>query len=384
MNSIAHIVDQHAEEAAFLWILRDRSVRSPHYRLRDLADLDGRLEAHLDGLRIAGGPGREICEQELSRGEPGEIFAAASIARDLAPVLEIAAKPELARPVVSALGWMPWEAAKLHIDALLKSKKPAERRIGIAACAVHRRDPGPALESALRDDDPLLRARALKAVGELGRVDLADHVRGHRKERTGAFALLLLTGNGEALRSLADPHAVRGMPVGAANGWLETLPPRPALVGAGALGDPARIPWLLERMKTPALARVAGEAFSMITGADLAHENLEGTKPDGFEAGPTDDPADENVDLDPDEDLPWPDLQEVGAWWAERSSQFTPGRRYLAGRPLTPEDLTRVLVAGYQRQRIAAAIELAILSPKDGLFEVRAPGFRQRSNPARR
>jgi hypothetical protein len=60
---IKHIVEQHAEEAAFLWLLRDAAVGAPHYDLKDLARLDERVEAHLDGLRIAGVEGWEICRE---------------------------------------------------------------------------------------------------------------------------------------------------------------------------------------------------------------------------------------------------------------------------------------------------------------------------------
>ena len=53
MNHISSVLEQHAEEAAFLWILRDGAVHAPHYSLQDLARLDQRLEGHVDGLRIA-------------------------------------------------------------------------------------------------------------------------------------------------------------------------------------------------------------------------------------------------------------------------------------------------------------------------------------------
>jgi hypothetical protein len=39
-----------AEEAAFLWLLRSNAIRQPHCALKDLAKLDDRFEAHLDGL----------------------------------------------------------------------------------------------------------------------------------------------------------------------------------------------------------------------------------------------------------------------------------------------------------------------------------------------
>jgi len=44
MMIIEDIVSQHAEEAAFLWLLRDGAVRAPHYNLKDLADLEERVD----------------------------------------------------------------------------------------------------------------------------------------------------------------------------------------------------------------------------------------------------------------------------------------------------------------------------------------------------
>src|SRR4051812_11825988 len=77
---ISGIVIQHVEEAAALWLLRAAAVTAPHYSLQDLAKLDNRVEAHLDGLRIAGFPGWDIVKQELSWQEPGEFFVAAELA----------------------------------------------------------------------------------------------------------------------------------------------------------------------------------------------------------------------------------------------------------------------------------------------------------------
>ena len=61
---IAEIVSQHVEESAFLWLLRSNAIHQPHYGLKALAKLDNRVEAHLDGLRVAGG----FHDAGLSRG----------------------------------------------------------------------------------------------------------------------------------------------------------------------------------------------------------------------------------------------------------------------------------------------------------------------------
>src|SRR5262249_51964936 len=110
---------------------------------------------------------------------------------------------------------------------------------------------------------------------------------------------------------------------------------------------------------------------------NVAHDKLEGPKPDGFEAGPNEDPEDDNVALDPDDDLPWPDPALVKKWWESRRGSFSKDTRYLLGQPITAESLRQSLKTAYQRQRAAAALELALLKPGRPLFEVRAAGYRQ-------
>ena len=179
ISIISAVVTQHAEEASFLWILRDRAVDAPHYSLADLAKLDDRIEAHIDGLRIAGDAGWEICKEALSIEEAGEVFAASVLAFEsgdegrIHTVVDAGTKsPELSRGLISALGWLPYQHAEGYIKKLLSSDSPLVRRVGIAACAIHRKDPGRSLIDVISDNDPLLKARALKVAGELGRVDL--------------------------------------------------------------------------------------------------------------------------------------------------------------------------------------------------------------------
>jgi len=81
--------------------------------------------------------------------------------------------------------------------------------------------------------------------------------------------------------------------------------------------------------------------------------------------------------MDPDEDLPWPEPDLIAEWWNKNKGSFQNGTRYLLGKPISEGQCQHVLRQGYQRQRAAAAIEMAMMHPGQPLFEVRAPGFCQ-------
>ncbi|HRO10395.1 hypothetical protein [Amaricoccus sp.] len=73
------IVRQHAEMAAFLWTVYDRArlypEENPELDEVRLARLVERLEAHLDGLRVAGAEGLRIAEERYAEyPEAGELF----------------------------------------------------------------------------------------------------------------------------------------------------------------------------------------------------------------------------------------------------------------------------------------------------------------------
>jgi len=404
---IEPIVTQHAEETAFLWLVRDRATRAPHYSLKELAKHDERVEANIDGLRVAGEPGWEICKEQLSQEEPGEVFTASVIAFEsgrqewIDSVLEVGSKSyELSRGVVSALGWLSFEQASVHIEKLLSEESPVLKRIGLAASSIHRQDPSEFLKAALTHEDLILRARALKAVGELGRTDLLKSVASllNSEDVPCQFAaawssarlgdalsipvLQKLAINNEQLSERAGAMALRRMGLKEAQAWQRELASRPelhrlAVQAVGVIGDPVSMSWLIDQMAISDVARVAGESFSLITGVDLAYDDLDGEWPEGFEAGPTEDPEDENVEMDADEDLPWPNQELLQKWLAKNRLSYQNGTRYLCGKPMTIDSLKGVLKTGYQRQRMAAAIELAIRQPTTPLFEARAPGWRQ-------
>jgi uncharacterized protein (TIGR02270 family) len=153
--------------------------------------------------------------------------------------------------------------------------------------------------------------------------------------------------------------------------------------GGGVAGDPVYVPWLIRQMADVKKARLAGEAFSLITGVDLPRRGLDGSRPENFESGPTDNPDDPNVEMDEDDGLPWPDVAKVEKWWAANDARFPKGVRHFMGAPVTRERCVEVLKTGHQRQRILAAHYLSLLEPGTPLFNTSAPALRQQRRLAK-
>lgn len=403
------VVQQHAEESAILRNVRSLLVRAPHITLHLLRRLDDRIAAHLDGLAVAGEFGTRLCQAALETPGVGEVFAAGVRAiedkdtQGLARLLAIAqALPEGERGLLSAFGWVSASLLQGTIKALLSADDPFRRRLAVAVCAMHRVDPGPALGVAIADGDPSLRARALRAVGECGRRELlAAALKALADDDDGcrfwaASSAVLLGERKEALRELAQRVSIGSScrepalrlrlmfaDLSAGHALLRSLAKDKAqnirllVQGAGIVGDPYYVPWLIKQMELPELTRLAGESFSLITGVDLSSLNLDRPLPEGVDFGPNDDPEDENVAMDPDESLPWPDPAKVHSWWREHQQHFQAGQRCFMGEPLNILGCQRVLREGYQRQRIVAALYLSGLKPGTPLFPTSAPARRQ-------
>jgi uncharacterized protein (TIGR02270 family) len=338
LKPISHIIQQHAEEAAHLRLVCSVLLSAPHVKLHHLRRLDDRLAAHLDGLAVAGEYGSSVCEAALESPGAGEAFAATvrAIEEKDDQLLDklfalVTAVPPAQPGLISAFGWVSSQLLQGIGVRLLASPEPFKREVGIAACIMHRVDPDAALDTAVTDPDAQLRARALRAAGELGRRDLLAVCTAALADEDAAcrfwaaHSAVLLGDRAAAVESLMaialqeGPHRVAALrlllkviSLLQANELLKVLARNPSDIrlltqGAGIVGDPYYVPWLIRQMEDLKLARLAGESFSFITGLDLAYLDLERKPPEGVEFGPNDNPEDDNVAMDEDDSLPWPD-----------------------------------------------------------------------------
>lgn len=394
---LSDIVEQHAEEAAHLWSIRDRAVLAPDWNAGKLADLDERIEAHLDGLRVAGSEGWEILRETLPLEEPGEIFAAGVLAFSamkpewVEPVVEAAVgDPLLGRGLISAIGWLNDRGAAKPLRLLLASPDPSILRLGLRASAIRRTDPGPPLGVALSSENGLLRAAALRTVGELAALPHLPAVLACLMDEDpecrfwAAWSGALLGGDPQAVDALVAmvtgsrweqvlPVPLLRLDFQRAGAWpgelmADPLTARQGIRAAGLWGDPTWIPSLLERMDDSRTARAAGEAFCWITGVDLALARLRGGSP-----LPSPEEKDEDAvpPADPDEGLEFPSPQATADWWQKNRSRFPSGRRFLLGQAWSGESIDRALTSGSQRLRAASAVAWGLTYPGSPLPEIR-------------
>lgn len=399
---------EHVDEGSFLWLQRRSAVRAPHYGPAQLSALDEQIEAVIDALRVEGGDGWVPALRAAASGFAEDCFVAGVLALDaiderLGPLLDLAHESDDALPgLASALGWRRGDGAASALAALSQDARSFAQRLAMTGHDLHRRDPGGWLGECLASASRPLRMRALRTAGDVGRSDLLaavierlDDAAGLEGRFWAARSAALLGDRGCALDALeaiavkASPRQRGALDAALQAGSLEAghdllmrldgLPHAARLrtIGSGYIGDAKYVPWLIDQMSIPAIARIAGEAFVHITGADFNLDQLESMPPEGYDDGPTDDPDDDDVELPEDIALPWPDVARVKAWWMEHRSAFTPGRKLFLGKPITPEHCVHVLKTGYQRQRVIAAHYRSLIQPGSVLFPTSAPAWRQ-------
>lgn len=381
------LIQEHAEECCFLWHQRRIAVFQPNLGLDALERLDERLLAHLDGLRVAGGEAITTL-LALAPGESGAAWAAAILCAEdgRLALLDDMIGGTVGEAAAEAAGWMDEATAG---RALAHWTTTGGAALPVAAAATGFRGLAePRLASwAASADTPTARA-ALASALRLGIAPVVEVARKRASEPAvaqAAHAVLALSGStaaGESLLATLAPVRSWSLPLiiaGRSSAQQRLREPGAGLgpwavcMLAGATGEPSLVPQLIARMDDPRTARCAGEALSTITGADLRTLGLTRSAPADTASGPSEDPADTDVAMDPDDDLPWPDRAAVEAWW-KRQPAAGPGR-LLAGSPVAQAG--QLLAADNQRLRWAASVELA-KSGERRLFPVDAPVATQR------
>lgn len=386
---ITALVEQHAAEVAALVMLRMHGVRSPRWQRQDVERIDDRIAAHLDGLREAGEAGWRIAlGAAVANPEVGELTAVALLALDV-PARVASRLAEAAEQLADAP--LPlWAQAGIAVRwsgagmteatrAASMASDPRLRLLGLGIAMHSGRAPVELITAGLRDartaavaaetagvlgPGPHRQAvQALLTSDDLGTRFAAARALSLRGGEPAAWKVLLWFAESRSpVRDQALDLAMRNAAPDGRARWLHNAMTDPArqrdaLILAGAWGDPLVLPWVIDRMRDPVHARLAGAVFTLIAGADLDDAGLSVARPgdnDGADL-PNDDPEDTQVEPDPDHDLPWPDVAAVTQWLA--AHPLPTGERHLAGRVLDEATCTAVIAEGYQHQRQAAALE---------------------------
>ncbi|MES2824581.1 MAG: TIGR02270 family protein [Pseudomonadota bacterium] len=404
MKAYREIYDQLSGDASFLWLLRNNAVNQPNFRSVDLLILDRRVDTRLDGLMAAPEESWELCAAAMVTQQAGEVFAAAVLAfrsldvSKIQCVIEVGlTSPQGFQGLVSALGWLPGRLCHSWIKKFLTSKDLNHKYLAVAACSVRREDPREYLTAIFQREDCIahekLYARSLRLVGELKRRDLSAALPIAMQSENpdvlfwASWSAVML-GDKSFVKNLqpfvlkAGAHqaraielAFRVLPVETARVWISELAKDPEQIrnvikATANLGDPHAINWLIAQMRVPVLTRLAGEAFTTITGIDLEEHRLALEELPDLDAllAPNEDPTDANVKMDEDDRLPFPDVDKIAAVWQKYQQRFVSGQHYFLGQVITVEHLTSVYNSGNQHQRRAAALELALLQPAQYLL----------------
>jgi len=409
--AIQTIALQLAENCSALWENREHVALSATYpsTLTDLARLDTRIDAQLDGLRTTGQAGRLCVKDALELQGTGEFFTAAVLAFEeangkglplfLDALLNAPRESASAiRPMAVALDWIGMQQFTSAISWLSSQKSILAKAITMMAKAMRGIECRSSICEALETDCPLLIRSACWAAHRHRTTAALPLLENHLKNADAGLratiahsALSFRSSKAEDVLREAIASAVTStVSEFSAEALFRSLSPRQALWAhgdlfpkgsasrvsiraAGAAGIPELIPIVVEQLGNKGLRRLAGEVIFTFTGVDVG----------GFSEASTGSIANESVDelddeiiaFEPDEGLVWPSQSTLEAWWHDHSTEFSPLTRYLDGEVVRPKTLKKFIGSGPQKRRTTAA-ELLMFS-EGAFFDVLAPAFRQ-------
>jgi uncharacterized protein (TIGR02270 family) len=286
------IVRQHVELAAFCWAQRDTLSLDDPIDAETIREIDQRVEANLDGLRIAGPAAWPVIEAVVEDfPEKGELFVAGWTAIEqsdlqrLDKAVALGAELDQPRGLVGALAWHTLAKIGPILREWVGEHDGFKRYLGVAACVEHKVDPKQWLDRLVCDPDPKVRATALRLAGTLGRADLVAHMGdalnasdesvrlwagwaltelGRADLASAELRRAAVAGGPDALSALRG--AIKAGPEKDVKAWMGGLMQAPATAavavrGVGMLGNRSALAWLVERMREPSVAVAAAAAF---------------------------------------------------------------------------------------------------------------------------
>ncbi len=406
------IFEQYIDDASFLWILRSVALRQPHYLPNDFCELEQRIDRHLSGLLRAPDIAWNLCQDALGFEEAGEVFVSAVVAFQTSHVKAIQTIVETGisnentlKGLVSAMAWLPNQICHDWVKKFFLSQHKDHQYLAIATCSARRDNPAGYLTHLLDNSNcaehSRLYARCLRAIGEFKRTDLKKHLDKARESDDESVQFWanwsnVLLGNRESVSSLlpflyqesdcqdnnfqelAMQLIFRTVSVEEARNYITQLSKKPehirwVIKAIAILGDPYALTWVIKQMPNPELARLAGETFTTITGFELQGDLINESIEDDTVILNRDEQTEDG--MDDDEHLPWPNTKKIEQLWHIKKTQFHDGQRYFMGETINQESLNRQLHHGFQRRRISAAYELALLNQNEPLVNVKARHF---------
>ncbi|MFO1138040.1 MAG: hypothetical protein U1E41_03015 [Paracoccus sp. (in: a-proteobacteria)] len=173
---IAFVVREQVENAAFFWAQRDTLAAEDPSDTDTIAFIDGRLEANLDALRIAGNAAWPFIITAFETfPEKGELFVMTHHALETgdAKRLEQAVgfarvATDGARGLCGAFEWLPPSVTAPVVRIWIDSGDRIRTEAALAAIIAHGGNPGDRLERLMRDGSDRIREMAAILVARAG------------------------------------------------------------------------------------------------------------------------------------------------------------------------------------------------------------------------
>lgn len=406
----ADLLRVHAEDASLLIGQRAVMTEAPQVTFIDLYEHDRRLAGHLDYLRMCGTPSVTTAAEIFTETpEPSEAAIYAYLAMQSKSddfVTDIFAQTDGAdaaiRGLAQAFSYCDTATRRRHLGLWVQSDDPRLVCVAIEAAMHLRLKLHDLLGPFMQHEDHQVRACALQYAGVMGLTGQAAVVSDALDDgdadiafaarlaacRLGipAGAAPLITMIGPELPADKCRMAVEvGFAMLGQEGGRDLVRDllsnadtrRWGVLGLGVIGATRILDFLIAEMDNPVQARIAGWAFSMVTGANVAEDDLElDVFPDDAENPIVDDPKSIEESFLEDS-LPWPDGTRVNAWMAAHGSALSAQHPLLFGaaqqsyQHMDPSDLV------YQGRYRSLAQLLAVRDPAARLANWRGPVIRQ-------